>query len=107
MSAEYNFNVTQQRRKGMAETLKSCPLEPTPQMIDAGAQRLVRDEAGSTWPDSYDPLHVKAARDEAERVWRSMWLEVEDVPPDLRVLAKAGGFTLVPIPDGAEGQANG
>lgn len=50
-------------------------LNPTPEMIDAGAQRLVRWETGNEkWPDDWDALHVHAARNEAERVWRSMWL---------------------------------
>ena len=49
------------------------PLDPTPEMIEAGAQRLVRWEDGCTWPDSWSGLQVAAARNEAERVWRSMW----------------------------------
>lgn len=49
------------------------PLEPTPEMIEAGAQRLVRWEDGCTWPDSWSGLDVAAARNDAERVWRSMW----------------------------------
>ena len=49
------------------------PLDPTPEMIEAGAQRLVRWEDGCTWPDSWSVLQVAAARNEAERVWRSMW----------------------------------
>ena len=49
------------------------PLDPTPEMIDAGAQRLVRWEDGCVWPDSWSGLEVAAARNEAERVWRSMW----------------------------------
>ena len=50
------------------------PLEPTHKMIEAGAQRLVSWEDGCVWPDSWDSLQVLAARNEAERVWRSMWL---------------------------------
>lgn len=50
------------------------PLIPTPEMVDAGAQRLVSWEDNCTWPDSWSPLQVVAARNEAERVWRSMWL---------------------------------
>jgi hypothetical protein len=50
------------------------PLEPTTEMIEAGAQRLVSFEENSTWPDSWTPLQVAAARNESERVWRSMWL---------------------------------
>lgn len=54
------------------------PLDPTPEMIDAGAQRLVRWEDGCVWPDSWSPMQVAAARNDAERVWRSMWLEGEE-----------------------------
>jgi len=32
----------------------------------------VRFEEGSVWPDSWTPLQIAAARNEAERVWRSM-----------------------------------
>lgn len=57
-----------------AERAAVPALEPTSEMIDAGAQRLVSWEEGSVWPDSWSPLQVAAARNEAERVWRSMWL---------------------------------
>lgn len=64
-----------------AEGAKTVSLVPTREMIDAGAQRLVRWEGDCTWPDSWDKLEVSAARNEAERVWRSMWLEaVEPFP---------------------------
>lgn len=49
-------------------------IEPTKEMIEAGAQRLVSWEDGSVWPNSWDGLAVAAARQEAERVWRSMWM---------------------------------
>lgn len=55
------------------------PLDPTPAMIEAGAQRLVRWEDGCEWPDSWDALQVSAARTEAERVWRSMWCEAMEM----------------------------
>ena len=42
-------------------------IEPTPEMIEAAAQRLVRWEDGCTWPDSWDALTVAAARQDAER----------------------------------------
>lgn len=54
---------------------RMCCLDPTPEMIEAGAQRLVRWDEGSVWPTSWTKLEVAAARNEAERVWRSMWLE--------------------------------
>jgi len=50
--------------------------EPTDAMREAGAQRLVSWEDGCTWPDSWTPLQVAAARNEAERVWLSMALEL-------------------------------
>jgi hypothetical protein len=43
----------------------------TPEMIEAGAQRLVAWEDGSEWPDSWSPMVVAAARNDAERVLRS------------------------------------
>lgn len=51
------------------------PLNPTKEMIEAGAQRLVRWETGNEkWPDAWSALDVRASRNDAERVWRSMWL---------------------------------
>jgi len=60
---------------------KLLPLEPTKEMIESGAQRLVHWEGDKflKWPDSWSPLQVAAARVEAERVWRSMWLAAEKV----------------------------
>jgi len=43
----------------------------TPEMIEAGARRLVAWEDGSEWPDSWSPMVVAAARNDAERVLRS------------------------------------
>ena len=58
------------------------PLSPTREMIEAGAQRLVRWETGNEkWPDSWSELDVRAARNDAERCWRSMWLAAHDGPP--------------------------
>ncbi len=54
--------------------MKLVPVEPTREMTEDGAQRLVSWEDGCTWPDSWSGLQVAAARNEAERVWRSMWL---------------------------------
>jgi hypothetical protein len=54
---------------------RQSPLEPTPEMIEAGAQRLVSWTDDAVWPDSWVALQLAAARNEAERVWRSMWLE--------------------------------
>lgn len=54
---------------------KVMPLQPTPEMIDVGAQRLVRFEDGTKWPDDFSATQILSARNEAERVWRSMWCE--------------------------------
>ena len=58
--------------------LKKVSLEPTKEMIEEGAQRLVRWEDGCVWPDSFDKLQVIAARNDAERIWRSMFVEAKD-----------------------------
>lgn len=57
------------------------PSTPTPEMIESGAQRLVSWEDGCTWPNSWDALTVAAARQDAERVWRSMWEEASKDSP--------------------------
>lgn len=56
------------------EGMKLVPIEPTTEMREEGAQRLVSWEDNSSWPESWTPLQISAARNEAERVWRSMWL---------------------------------
>lgn len=58
----------------------TCPLAPTAAMVEAGAQCLVSWEDNAAWPDSWSPLQVAAARNEAERVWRSMWIAAEEAP---------------------------
>lgn len=50
------------------------PLYPTRAMIEAGAKRLVHWQDDSVWPDSWDPLQISCAKQDAERVWQSMWL---------------------------------
>lgn len=55
-------------------TMVAVPLEPTDVMREEGAQQLVRWEDGCKWPDSWSPLERAAARNEAERCWRSMVL---------------------------------
>ena len=55
-----------------ADDLVVVPRRPTPEQIEAGAQRLVRWEDDCTWPDSWDASVVAAARREAERVYLSM-----------------------------------
>ncbi len=55
-------------------TQKSIPLHPTPSMIEEGAKRLMRWQDNSVWPDSWDSLQRHGAMQDAERVWRSMWL---------------------------------
>ena len=54
-------------------------MHPTPEMIDQAAQRLVRCEDGCKWPDSWDPLTVSAARQDAERALRSGLAVMPDV----------------------------
>lgn len=77
---------------------KRLPLTPTPEMIEAGAQRLVRWEDGCVWPDSWGALQVAAARNEAERVWRSMWGAADAVTQtaaDLLAMLAAGGGAIL------------
>lgn len=52
----------------------AVPLDPTDAMREEGAQRLVRWEKDSKWPESWEPLERVAARNGAERCWRSMVL---------------------------------
>jgi len=54
----------------------------TPEMIEAGAQRLVAWEENSEWPDSWDSMTVAAARNDAERVLRSALNVRADHIPD-------------------------
>lgn len=54
--------------------MKLLPLEPTPEMVEEGAKRIVYWEKGSVWPNDWSSLDVMSARNSAERVWRSMWL---------------------------------
>lgn len=65
-------------KKSTREGAPAIPLEPTPAMIEAGAQRLVRWEDGCVWPDSWSKMDVRASRNDAERVWRSMYLAALD-----------------------------
>ena len=85
-------------RMGNTLNYKHVPLTPTPEMIDAGAQRLVHWEDGCVWPESWSGLQVAAARNEAERVWRSMWgaAEMAQQTADdlLALLAVTGGAIL-------------
>ena len=69
--------MTDTRRELMkAMRSEQLPLEPSKKMIEAGAQRLVRcGEKKTKWPTSWSPLDVAGAREDAERCWRSMWIE--------------------------------
>jgi len=62
--------VSEERRKLM-------PLEPTKYMKTEGGRRLLSFQDGST-DESFSALQWSAVRNEAERVWRSMWLAVRD-----------------------------
>lgn len=92
-------------RAAVSEIASTIPLEPTPAMIEAGAQRLVSWEDNSKWPDSWDRLQVAAARQEAERVWRSMWLEAKDSPCNsgAQALSGRGADEAEMTPIGLEG----
>ncbi len=58
-----------------ARDVALTPLSPTREMIESGAQRLVRWETGDEqWPTAWSALDVMAARNDAERCWRSMSL---------------------------------
>lgn len=61
------------------EANKYFPLEPTDEMREAGAKRLVCVESDADWPDKFTALQRSAARNEAERIWRSMWLAAPKV----------------------------
>lgn len=71
---------------------KQVSLEPTAEMIDEGAQRLVRWEDDCVWPDSWSALDVAAARNEAERVWRSMWLAAQPSNVELTGQVRQAGL---------------
>jgi hypothetical protein len=62
-------------------------LGPTPEMIEAGAQRLVRVETGEEkWPDAWSKMDVRAARNDAERCWLSMWLAAPSFVSEKRAI---------------------
>jgi len=58
------------------------PVRVTQEMIEAGAQRLVRWDDGCKWPDSWDALDVAAARSDAERVIRSALAVSGELSPE-------------------------
>jgi hypothetical protein len=62
-------------------------LGPTPEMIEAGAQRLVRWETGEEkWPDAWSKMDVRAARNDAEKCWLSMWLAAPSFVSEKRII---------------------
>ena len=65
-------------------TLDKKPLEPTESMLVAGARRLLsfEDDLSDT---AHTPLQWRGAKNDAERVWRSMWLQhdAETKPPGI------------------------
>lgn len=70
-----NYNSTESKIKNINGVLvKNVPLIPTDEMRDEGAQRLVKVESEGDWPSKFSPLQRAAARNEAERVWLSMWI---------------------------------
>jgi len=65
------------------EGWQCVPVEPDEAMINAGAQRLVNWACdGLMWPDSWCPVDVAAARNDAERVIRAAHL-VAPKPEDV------------------------
>lgn len=58
------------------------PLEPTPEMIEQGAQALVQWACdGLVWPDSWSVLDVQSARRDAEKAYRAMvWEHIKGEP---------------------------
>ncbi|MGP9834252.1 hypothetical protein [Marinobacter sp. NSM] len=66
----------------------ACEVSITPEMIEAGAQRLVAWEENSEWPDSWSPMVVAAARNDAERVIRSALNARPDHIPDTRKMVQ-------------------
>jgi predicted membrane chloride channel (bestrophin family) len=46
-------------------------IEPTKEMIEAGAMALVQWEADSVWPDSWGSMAIQY-RKEARKVWMAM-----------------------------------
>lgn len=65
-----------------------CEVSITPEMIEAGAQRLVSWGDGSEWPQSWSPMVVAAARNDAERVLRSALNAGADHIPDATKMIK-------------------
>lgn len=60
----------------------------TPEMIEAGAQRLVAWEGDSEWPDSWSPMVAAAARNDAERVLRSaLNVRADHIADDRKMVA--------------------
>ena len=57
--------------------LKLISLEPTLEMKLDGGRRLLSFQDEST-DDSFSPLQWAAVKNEAERVWRSMWLSAPE-----------------------------
>lgn len=66
----WNARGSHGNQQGILDS-SACEVSITPEMIEAGAQRLVAWEDGSEWPDSWSPMVVAAARNDAERVLRS------------------------------------
>lgn len=67
--------------EGWPGELLLAPLDPTIGMIEDGAQSLVHWDGDCKWPDSWSALQVSAARNDAEKVWRSMWLKWRESNP--------------------------
>lgn len=68
VDAEMSLRAQLAERDAALEAL----IDPTPEMIEEGAQRLARWDDGCVWPDSWGPLQVSGMRHDAEACWRSM-----------------------------------
>ncbi|NWN92259.1 hypothetical protein HLV39_12225 [Marinobacter adhaerens] len=71
----------------------ACEVSITPEMIEAGAQRLLAWEDDSPWPDSWDSMAVAAARNDAERVLRSALNARADHIADASKMVKGDVYT--------------
>ena len=80
LSFKWAIDAFDELARRLEEAQRGVPLCPSPEMIEAGAKRLVSWEAESKWPDSWSPLVRAAAKNDAERCWRSMRMVAANQP---------------------------
>lgn len=51
----------------------NIPLVPTPEMIEAGAKRLVCWQDNTVWPESFNYEELRLWRELSVNVWMAMW----------------------------------